>query len=85
MFPFFSSRPALAVLAVKDKRTAEKVFDIEREVDDLTKQFGQNHLDRLKNGDCDPRSSVVFAELINTLERISDHAHNIAMATVHGF
>jgi len=80
-----SYKKALAVLVSKDKAIARKVFDLESEIDGLAKQFEQNHYDRMKNGQCDPRSSVVFSDLINNLERVSDHAHNIAMATVRGF
>jgi len=82
---FDSYRKALSVMVSKNPHVAEQVFALEREIDGLTAQFEQNHFDRLKNSKCDPKASVVFAEMLRNLERISDHAHNIAMASSQGF
>ncbi len=80
-----SYRKAIFVMANKDKKIAAQVFALEQEIDGLTKQFEQNHFDRLKSKKCDPEAGIVFIEVLRNLERISDHAHNISMATIHGF
>lgn len=71
---------AVRVIASGDRVLAEKVFDLEREIDGLTKQYEQNHFDRLRRGTCDAGAGVVFVETLRNLERISDHARNIALA-----
>ena len=68
-----------------NKRIAHQVLDLEAEIDALEKQFEQNNFERLNSKKCSPNASVVFAEVVRNLERISDHAHNISMATTFGF
>jgi len=86
---FKKSRSSFAksinVLVSSNKKLAQNVFDLESEIDVLQKQFEQNNFERTNNGKCNAKSSVVFAEIIRNLERISDHAHNISIATIHGF
>ncbi len=36
------------------------------------------HIKRLTDGVCQPKSSILFLELINNIERVGDHAMNIA-------
>ena len=38
----------------------------------------EKHIRRLSKGKCDPESGVIFLDIISNLERISDHAVNIA-------
>jgi phosphate:Na+ symporter len=54
------------------------VDELEQRVDDLCKKTLDRHVARLNAKKCDPRSSVVFANMISDLERCSDHAVNIA-------
>ena len=50
----------------------------EQNVDDMTEALRRKHIDRLKNHKCTPKSGVIFLEAINNLERVADHAMNIA-------
>lgn len=50
----------------------------EQNVDDMTEALRQKHIERLKEHKCSPKSGVVFLEAINNLERVADHAMNIA-------
>ena len=52
--------------------------DYERRVDQLEEELREKHIQRLSKGKCVPESGVVFLDLISNLERISDHATNIA-------
>ncbi|MFW9794425.1 MAG: PhoU domain-containing protein [Candidatus Thorarchaeota archaeon] len=36
------------------------------------------HVERMRIGVCDPQADTVFVETLRNLERISDHADNIA-------
>lgn len=60
-------------------------MELEREIDGLHKQFEQNNFERTTEQKCNSKSSVVFAEALRNLERVSDHAHNISLATTFGF
>ena len=50
----------------------------EQTVDDMTDALRKKHIDRLKEKKCTPKSGVIFLETINALERVADHAMNIA-------
>jgi len=69
---------ALEKFEALDSTRFDQVDALEQEVDDLTKQFLENHIERLKNETCDPRGSVIFTSMVSDLERCADHAVNIA-------
>lgn len=50
----------------------------EQTVDDMTEALRKKHIDRLKEHKCTAKSGVIFLEAINNLERVADHAVNIA-------
>ena len=50
----------------------------EQSVDDMTDALRKKHIDRLKEHKCTPKAGVIFLEAINNLERVADHAMNIA-------
>jgi phosphate uptake regulator len=41
-------------------------------------------MERLNNNECNPRSTVLFLEIVHTMERISDHCKNIAEVVISG-
>ena len=51
----------------------------EQQVDDTTEALRKKHIDRLKEHKCTPKSGVIFLETLTNLERVSDHARNIAL------
>ncbi len=61
-----------------DVGTAQKVTEIEARIDELEKSLKNMHIKRLTDGVCQPKSSILFLELINNIERVGDHAMNIA-------
>ena len=55
-----------------------KVVSLEDEVDALQEEVHDRHIERLSNGTCNPASGLPFMDILSNLERISDHAVNIA-------
>jgi len=55
-----------------------QINDLEQRVDDLSAQYLESHIERLKHEKDAPRCSVIFTSMVNDLERCADHAHNIA-------
>lgn len=66
------ARKTKSIIAVKN------VVRIEDEVDDLEEELRNKHIERLSNGLCTPSNGVVFLDILSNLERMSDHANNIA-------
>ncbi|NLM14210.1 MAG: Na/Pi cotransporter family protein [Epulopiscium sp.] len=64
-------------------KTIEPHEDI---VDKMEKELRQRHIDRLSKNACSATSGIVFLDVISNLERISDHASNIALSVLdeHG-
>lgn len=58
--------------------SVRKVSQYEDEVDNLEEELREKHIERLSSGKCLPSAGVVFLDLISNLERISDHAYNLA-------
>lgn len=50
----------------------------EQSVDEMTDALRKKHIERLKQQKCTPKSGVIFLEAIGNLERVADHAMNIA-------
>ncbi|WFD09584.1 Na/Pi cotransporter family protein [Tepidibacter hydrothermalis] len=61
-----------------DISLALSVLKIEEEIDEMEKAYRKNHIYRLNNNKCNIESGIVFLELISNMERIGDHASNIA-------
>ena len=55
-----------------------KTAHLEDQVDEMEEDMRETHIERLNSGACAPQAGVVFLDVISDLERISDHADNIA-------
>lgn len=55
-----------------------KVTQLEDIVDSLEDELSEKHIERLSQGKCTPEAGMVFIEILSNLERISDHAMNLA-------
>ncbi len=69
--------------AIEARRTGNmddvrKVSQYEDQVDNLEEEMREEHIERLSSGLCDSSAGVIFLDVINNLERISDHAYNLA-------
>ncbi|MCR4961616.1 MAG: Na/Pi cotransporter family protein [Lachnospiraceae bacterium] len=51
---------------------------LEDEIDELERQYQENHVDRLTRNECTPEAGMVFSDIVSGLERVGDHATNIA-------
>ena len=57
---------------------AKRVYILEDEVDGMEEEMRHGHMDRLARGMCSADRGIVFLDVLSNLERISDHAVNIA-------
>ena len=56
------------------------VVEVEQRIDDITRRFRQNQIDRMREGNCSVESSILYSEMLTDYERIGDHMLNIAQA-----
>lgn len=78
-------RTSLIAYKESDETLARQVLRLEDEVDVLEKQNRTNHIYRLNQRLCNTGAGIIFLDAINNLERISDHAKNIAMYVLDKF
>ena len=57
-----------------------KIAALEQQMDDMTLNYRNNHIDRMKQGLCSEQGCILFSELLTDFERMGDHMLNIAQA-----
>ena len=62
---------------------AEDIRHLEEAIDEKEKELQQKHIDRLANNECTPEAGALFSEIVSGLERVGDHATNIAFANTY--
>ena len=63
-----------------DPSAVHKITALEEVMDVLTKELKARHIHRVQSGQCTLELGFVFNDLLNNLERVSDHCANIAIA-----
>ena len=70
-----------AINVIKGEGHEEEVrrlcWENEDMVDKLRDEMKEKHIRRLAKGECDPRSGMIYADMVVDLERIADHATNL--------
>lgn len=61
-----------------DPETSMYVEPLEQVIDELKEKLRTSHIRRLSKGECSIEAGFVWSDLLNNLERISDHCSNIA-------
>lgn len=71
---------AVDSLNTNDIELARKVAEQEDLIDKMERKFRKKHIVRLNEGSCTAQGGMVFVDIVSNLERIGDHAVNIAEA-----
>ena len=58
--------------------SVRKVSQYEDDVDSQEEELREKHIERLSEGVCKPSAGVIFLDILSNLERVSDHAYNLA-------
>lgn len=69
---------AVRSFELNEKDLADWVVNEDFEVDDQEKLLRKMHIDRINTKKCYPASGVIYLDLLSNLERVGDHANNIA-------
>ena len=71
---------ALEMFENEDRLHMQEIRAIEEEVDQMEIELQNSHIRRMAKGKCSPESGLIFTDLVTGLERVADHATNIAFA-----
>lgn len=68
---------------VFDKRDVSllpAVNELEQQVDEITKDLEQKHIDRVRQGLCVAQVGSIYLQTVSNLERVGDHVNNVAFS-----
>lgn len=58
----------------------QDIIDLEDRIDEMERELQQAHVERLKKNECTPDAGMIYSDILSGLERIADHAVNIAFS-----
>ena len=62
-----------------------EILSLEDEIDEQERKLLRAHVKRLSKSKCTPLAGMVFSDTVSGLERVADHATNIAFAITEPF
>ncbi len=65
-----------------DLEKAKEVLELEKQVNELTFQLSENHINRLTQRKCKVLSGIIFLDMVSNFEKIGDHLTNVAQAVL---
>jgi phosphate:Na+ symporter len=71
---------ALNMFSSQSLEHMREILRLEDAVDEKEKRLRKAHVKRLTKGKCTPEAGVLYSDVISGLERVGDHATNIAFA-----
>ncbi|HLR03872.1 MAG TPA: Na/Pi cotransporter family protein [Virgibacillus sp.] len=71
-------KQSVSALENGDREEALDVIQKEDKIDKMERDFRKKHIIRMNEGTCTASAGIVFVDIISNLERIGDHAVNIA-------
>ena len=73
-------RYSMEIFAKSDETHLQDVVELEEKIDLEERKLQENHVRRLAAGECTPEAGMIFSDIVSGLERVADHATNIAFA-----
>lgn len=70
---------AMKALRDEDRAAAKNVEPLEQTIDKLKYDIKNNHIERLRDGQCTIEMGFVLSDFLTNCERVSDHCSNIAV------
>lgn len=73
---------ALHMFSTQDESRLEDILRLEDAVDRKERELQNAHVERLTRNECTPEAGMIFSDIVSGLERVSDHATNIAFSVL---
>lgn len=75
---------AIEMFSHNDTTHMEEIQRLENCIDAKERELQQKHIERLTSGECTPEAGMIFSDIVSGLERVADHATNIAFSILEG-
>ena len=66
----------------RDVNKAKSIAEVEAQIDKKQRKYRDLHIKRLYDGRCNAYTGAIFLDMLSNLERIGDHATNIAESVI---
>ena len=76
-------RYSIDVFAHNDETHIQDIMNLEDEIDEKERELQEKHVERLTKNECSPEAGMVFSDIVSGLERVGDHATNIAFSILN--
>lgn len=73
---------AIEMFVTRNEEHMKQVVEIEDKIDTMEKEYQKNHVSRLTKNECTAEAGMLYSDLLSGLERVGDHATNIAFAVI---
>ena len=73
-------RYAVEMFAKSDESHMQEIVTLEDQVDEKERELQKKHVERLTKGECSPEAGMIFSDIVSGLDRVADHATDIAFA-----
>ena len=71
---------AIEMFAKNDRQYLSAILELEDQIDQEERNLQKTHVTRLTQDKCTPEAGMIFLDIISGLERVADHATNIAFS-----
>lgn len=74
---------SVEMFASSSEEHLEDIMHLEDAVDEKERELQKAHVDRLTKNECSPEAGMLFSDIVSGLERVADHATNIAFSILN--
>ena len=71
---------SVEMFAYGNEAHMQDIIRLENEIDEKERELQKAHVSRLTKNKCTPEAGMIFSDVISGLERVADHATNIAFS-----
>lgn len=73
-------RFSIEMFSANSEEHLHDILQLEDAIDEKERELQQAHVDRLTKNECTPEAGMIFSDIVSGLERVADHATNIAFS-----
>lgn len=71
---------ALDMFSRNNQEHMQEILELEDKIDQAERELQESHIQRLTRNECTASAGMMFSDIISGLERVADHATNIAFS-----
>ncbi len=75
-------KESIDMFVTGNESNMQEIMDLEEKIDNMEEELQDAHIKRLAEGKCNAQTGVYFSDIISGLERVGDHAINIAFSVI---